>query len=234
MTDEELLAEFDDLLRTMPTRAMFTADMGDHLIWLGRAAAIIEHWRPAMMVLARPHMDYLQSNSDFESYEPYKGLLVILHQARHELRMRTTGPQNVVVSGSMPFNYFDHINKIIATANSDILFVDPYLDAEFVSRYLPLVTPGVRTRLLTSKKIQTLLPAVQLFVAQHGLPVEVRSAQDLHDRFVFIDERECHHSGASFKDGAKKATTVVNQITDIFDDVYKKYQDIWDNAKVEP
>ena len=76
-------------------------------------------------------------------------------------------------------------------ARNDLLFVDPYLDAEFVSRYLPQVNEEVTVRLLASKKISSLVPVVEIFVKQSGLRVEVRSAASgLHDRYVFMDEGE--------------------------------------------
>jgi hypothetical protein len=59
-------------------------------------------------------------------------------------------------------------------ANQDLLFVDPYLNAEFVSRYLSHVSKGVTIRLLAREKLATLLPAVELFAKQSG--IQVRSA----------------------------------------------------------
>ncbi len=87
--------------------------------------------------------------------------------------------------------------------------------------------------MLAREKIQTLLPAAELFVAQNKAKLEIRSAQDFHDRYVFIDEGDCYQSGASFKDGAKKAPTTITQITDAFAAVFQTYQDIWRDAKVE-
>jgi len=51
------------------------------------------------------------------------------------------------------FDYFDEIRKIIALVNTDILFTDPYLDADFVSRYLRYVRSGMTARLLASKSL---------------------------------------------------------------------------------
>ena len=113
------------------------------------------------------------------------------------------------------------------------MFVDPYLDAEFVSRYLPHITTGVTIRLLAREKLQTLLPAARTFVSQNQPRLEIRSAPNFHDRYVFIDGRDCYQSGASFKDGAKTAPTTITQITDAFRAVYRTYQDIWHNAKAE-
>ena len=233
MTDEELLAELEDLLRTMPPMNELGNDSPDVLSWLGRATAIISNWRPERMIFAQLHLDKIHSGMARDYDKASKGLIVILHQARADLRMKTLGPLNVAVASSMVFDYFDEIRKVIEVAKSDILFVDPYLDSDFVSRYLPHITLGVHIRLLAREKLQTLLPAAELFVAQNKAKLEIRSAPNFHDRFVFIDESDCYQSGASFKDGAKKAPTTITQITDAFAAVFQTYQEIWRDAKVE-
>lgn len=106
-----------------------------------------------------------------------------------------------------------------------------YLDAEFVSRYLPHVAEGVSIRLLGGpKKRATLLPAVDSFAQQAGRPVAVRVAGGLHDRYLFIDEAVCYLSGASFKDGARNAPAVLTQITDAFDAMWDTYQRRWNDS----
>ena len=148
--------------------------------------------------------------------------------------MKTVGPLSVAISGGMPFDYFDEIRKITEMAREDLLFVDPYMDAEFVSRYLPQITSGVKVRLLTSKNPSSLLPAVQILVEQNGLHVQVRSVSSgLHDRYVFVDGTICYQSGASFKDGAKRTPTTLTPITDAFEAIFQVYQSMWDAAKIE-
>ena len=233
MTKEELLAELEDLLRTMPPKERLGDDTQENLSWLGRAAAIINQWDSAKAIFAGSDLKKIQSGSADDFRKGYANLMILLNEARADLRMQTVGPSNVAVSGGLVFDYFDEIRKVIETAKSDILFVDPYLDAEFVSRYLPHVTHGVPIRLLASEKLKTLLPAAQTFVEQNQAKLEIRSAPNFHDRYVFIDKRECYQSGASFKDGAKKAPTTITQITDAFAAVYQTYQDIWHDAKKE-
>lgn len=160
------------------------------------------------------------------------GLVVLLNEARADLRMKTLGPSNIAIPSLAPFEYFDETRKVIEVAKSDILFVDPYLDAEFVSRYLPHITTGVNIRLLARERMPSLLSATEMFVAQHKSKVEIRSADGFHDRYVFVDERECYQSGASFKDGAKKAPTTITQITDAFSAIFETYQGIWLGADV--
>jgi hypothetical protein len=98
-----------------------------------------------------------------ESYKGYLGLMVILHEARSDLRMATIGPLNTAIGQDVVFDYFDEIRKVISLASANILFVDPYLDVNFVSGYLPLVKPGVAIRLLAREKLATWVPAAKLF-----------------------------------------------------------------------
>jgi hypothetical protein len=111
--------------------------------------------------------------------------------------------------------------------------VDPYLDSEFVSRYLSHVSKGATIRLLARERLATLLPAVDLFAKQSQLAIQVRSAPNFHDRYVFVDGNACYQSGASFKDGAKSAPTTLTQITDALAAMLQTYEGLWGTAKTE-
>ena len=239
MNDEELLAEVEDLLRSSPPQSAFTQQENKEVLgWLGRTGAILEKWdftkRPSVSGHIRALLAEETMRIIFPPGPAYRGLRTLLFQAQHDLRMKTVGPRTVAIPEGMPFDYFDEIRKITEMARDDLLFVDPYLDAEFVSRYLRPITSGVAVRLLTSKKLSSLLPAVETLVTQTGLRVEVRSAASgLHDRYVFVDKARCYQSGASFKDGAKQSQTTLTQITDAFETMFQTYQQLWGNAKVE-
>jgi hypothetical protein len=167
------------------------------------------------------------------SVNGYRRMLTLLHEARHALRMETVGPLSLAVAHGEVFDYFDELRRIVEMAKQDLLFVDPYLDAEFVSRYLSHVSKGVTIRLLAREKLATLLPSVDLFAKQLAYTVQVRSAPHFHDRYVFVDRNACYQSGASFKDGAKSAPTTLSQITDAFAAMSQTYEDLWSRAKVE-
>jgi hypothetical protein len=231
MTNEQLLAEVEDLLKTMPPRSTLEKENNQSFSWLGRMSAVIHAWKPSNAALLLSYQGEFRLWGMQDS--GYAKILTLLHEARHDLRMKTTGPTSVPVSQGLVFEYFDEIRKIVETAKKDLLFVDPYLDAEFVSRYLGHVSDGVTTRLLARAKLATLLPAVDLFARQSKLKIEVRSALNFHDRYVFVDRAECYQSGASFKDGAKSAPTTLTQITDAFDAILKTYEAMWNTAKVE-
>jgi hypothetical protein len=233
MTKEQLLAEVEDLLRTMPPWATIRHETDENFAWLGRLSAVIEVWSPPKAVLLAAYLDQFHNVLARPADEGFRKVMTLLHQARHDLRMETLGPVNVAVSQGMVFDYFDEIRKIIEVAKQDLLFVDPYLDAEFVSRYLGHIAGGVTTRLLARERMQTLLPAVDMFIQQSRAKVEVRSTSKFHDRYIFVDRVTCYQSGASFKDGAKSAPTTLTQITDAFEAVLGTYEDLWNRAKVE-
>ncbi len=233
MNDEDLLAEVEDILRTMPAHGSIHEMTGDNLAWLGRAAACVEAWDGPKGIPMGLAINLVHGRTGREVSEGTRKILVLLNQARHSLRMKTVGPVNAAVGHGRVFDYFDEIRKFIEPAKQDLLFVDPYLDAEFVARYLPHIAKGVAVRLLARERIATLLPAVDLFSRQTGIAVQVRSAEGFHDRYVIVDGAACYQSGASFKDGAKAAPTTLTQITDAFAAVRTTYEEMWSHAKVE-
>jgi hypothetical protein len=232
MTKEQLLGEVEDLLRTMPPPETMHHD--ENLSWLGRLSAVIEEWKPSKATLLLAYTTQFHATDGMTRRQGKRNLITLLQQARHDLRMETVGPLSVAVSQGMVFDYFDEMRKIVELAKQDLFFVDPYLDAEFVSRYLVYVTDGITIRLLTRYKLLTLIPAVNAFCQQSNRKVEVRSAQNLHDRFVFVDKIACYQSGASFKDGAKSAPTTLTQITDAFQAMLQTYEKLWNDAKLVP
>ena len=157
-------------------------------------------------------------------------LLMLLHQADSDLRLRTSGPLSIGVPVGRVFEYFDELRKLIELARSDLLIVDPYLDAEFVSRYLPHVVSGTKVRMLARERVSSLKPAVEAYKAQSGISIEVRTVGGFHDRYLFVDQQACYQSGSSFKDGAKKAPTILVQILDAFSGVQSTYEQLWQTA----
>ena len=233
LTNDQLLGEVEDLLRTAPPISDIMESKERGVAWLGRFSAVIRAWDSTRA--AELHLVQMQLEASLPTAvsNGVRRMLTLLNEARFALRMETVGPLSAPVAHGQVFDYFDEVRKVIEMAKQDLLFVDPYLDAEFVSRYLCHVSPGVTVRLLAHKKLGTLLPAVDLFATQSKLTIQVHSTPNLHDRYVFVDRTACYQSGASFKDGAKAAPTTLTQITDAFLAMMQAYEDIWRNAKVE-
>ena len=229
---EHLLAEVEDVLRSMPPPSAFGRGEMEPFAWLGRAMAVLQRWSASNAMQVTGAADELRDDNMSRVSKGYVAVLTMLQQARADLRL-DVGPMATVVDHGAVFDYFDEVRKILQTAKTNLLFIDPYLDADFVPRYLAHVGGGVSIRLLTEKKLTTLLPAVDMFVAQHHVPVAVRSCGGLHDRLVFVDRSSCYISGASFKDGGKNAPALLAQILDGFGALASIYEAKWAAGKVE-
>lgn len=230
---DQLALEIEDLIRTLPGPRNFVANPDKCLPWLGRASAAMNAWdTPRAMVHFEPHVRLLANSGNFDFSSTRRNILVQLHQAQSDLRLQSTGPLSIGIETGRVFDYFDEVRRMIESAKLDLFFVDAYIDAEFVSRYLPHVTAGTRIRMLAREKLSSLRPAIAAFVAQTSHDVEVRTTSGFHDRYVFVDGLACFHSGASFKDGAKKAPTTLTQVTDAFVAVQTTYEQLWAQATV--
>ena len=233
MKGADLLAEIEDVLRTMPSREILNQDTQETFSWLGRAVAAINRWSSGAGGQARAYVREMQKPKRFDSHQGFLSLMVLLEEARADLRITTIGPINTAIGQGYVFDYFDEIRKIITLATTDLFFIDPYLDANFVSQYLPHVPDGVKIRLLAREKVTSLIPAVKLFTQQSKKPIDVRSAPGFHDRYFFLDAKSCYQSGASFKDGGRTAPTTITEITDAFPAVRQTYEDLWQKGKPE-
>ena len=230
---DQLALEVEDLIRTLPGPRDFVANPDKCLPWLGRASAAMNSWDTARaMVHFEPLVRQLASSGNFDFSSTRRNVLVQLHHAQSDLRLQSTGPLSIGLDTGRVFDYFDEVRRIVESAKLDLLFVDAYIDAEFVSRYLPHVTAGTRIRILAREKLSSLRPAIDAFIAQTAYDVEVRTASGFHDRYIFVDGLACFQSGASFKDGAKKSPTTLTQVTDAFAAVQTTYEQMWARAKV--
>ncbi len=237
-TPAEILGEIEELLRIYPPETAFLDRTNECDEWCGRAAAALS--MQADLQKERAEFDLaLQEVGGSDHGGGYKLLLTgrqrmrrLLHQVRFKIRNDSVGPVAVAVGTGEVFDYFDQVRQVIEAAGSDLLFIDPYLDADFVARYLPHVKPSVKVRLLGQKNTAALAAAAGLFTSQHAVPIEVRQASDLHDRWVIVDGSAAYQSGASFKDGGRKSPTTLTQLMDAFAEVRKAYQDRWARASV--
>ena len=132
MTNEELLAEIEDILRNAPSQKTILSESSENYSWLGRVAAALEVWNDVVGGLAILDINHIQNTIPAISNKALSNTFILLHKARYDLLMKTTGPINLVVSAGMVFNYFDEIRKIIETSNQEVFFVDPYLDAVYI------------------------------------------------------------------------------------------------------
>lgn len=237
ITLEAIRVELEQVIRSAPPTASMHHYLPENLEWLGRATAVvyewttktrnIEAWVGWQAAVSSMHTTIRPSTSS-----PSFTVMRVLYQAQTNLRMTTVGPVSISVDKGRPFDYFDEVRKIIEQASAGILFVDPYLNADFVSRYMPHVKQGVAIRLLCSKHAPAVKSACEVFTKQNGLAIEVRKAGSMHDRWFFIDGRRCFQSGASFKDGAVNSSTTLIENVDSFGVLQTQFEGLWQQAEI--
>jgi hypothetical protein len=233
ITREGLLGEIEDVLRVMPRREVLRMLNAENLALVGRMTAVMRRWDPVRSAAISLDISNMFNGDLKGSNQGYIALMTSLYEAREDLRLSTVGPVSLAIGQGMVFDYFDEIRKQIEFANTDILFVDRWLNSDFVSRYLPCAKAGVKIRLLSFAILESLVPAAELFAKQHNASIEIRSAQNFHERYIFIDGMTCIQSGASFKDGSRTAPATITQIKDAFPAMHQTYEAIWNNAKIE-
>lgn len=234
LDNAQLLAEIEDVIRTAPPQLTLHQVEPEALGWLGRAASLIRRWDSTKGILFDSEIRQLHAGRSFNPASAVAGIFTALHEARHDLRLSAVGPLSVALQHGAVFDYFDEVRKVIGSAQKELFFVDPFLDSEFVSRYLTQVSASVRVRLLGRRGMASLIPAVDLMRKQAGCAIEVRSSPSLHDRYLFVDGRAGYQSGASFKDGAKTAPTTFTEVTDALPAVLSTYEALWSAGTPHP
>lgn len=226
LSPAEFAAHFDALVRTMPPIATLRHDSQENHEWLGLAAHLVEETDHARGILFRLEMAKLYSGFNRMPGETEKLLVSMVQQCKMVWRFKSSGPLAVAFEPRRPFDYFDEVRKYIESAATEVFFIDPYMDAEFVSRYLPFVKPGVAVRLLGSNRIMALKAAVEMYSAQSDTTIAVRHSL-FHDRYLIIDRRECYQSSGSFNHGAATAASLLVQIVDAFESIQSIYEARW-------
>jgi hypothetical protein len=101
--------------------------------------------------------------------------------------------------------YFDAklvVRDLFATAKQNIVIVDAYIGEDVLS-LLTVKRDGVHVKLLTGKVSPSFLSLARDFSRQYK-NLEIRTSKTFHDRFIFVDDRDFYHFGASLEHLGKK------------------------------
>jgi hypothetical protein len=96
--------------------------------------------------------------------------------------------------------YFDAkrtVRDLFASAMREIIIIDAYI-GEDVLNILTVKRDGVHVKLLAGKVSPVVLTLARDFNRQYK-NLEIRSSKIFHDRFIFIDDRDFYHFGASLE-----------------------------------
>ena len=110
------------------------------------------------------------------------------------------------------FDAYVFAADLIKSAKNSIVLIDNYVD-ESVLLLLSKRKTGVSAAIYTAQ----ISPQLQLDVQRHNAqypPVTIQMFTQSHDRFLFIDDDDVYHIGASLKDLGKKLFAFVKMGTD--------------------
>ena len=228
-TKAQILDGLRRAYRTLPSFDDLQSPNEQTMIWIGQTKICLREAGSSF----GSTINTVQGNS-IPPYQiiAHKQLKQILIDAITSLEYETGGYGFAVDQGNV-FDYFNETRKILASAKSEIFLIDPYATADLVHDYFKAIDPGVAIRVLISNKQQALamVPAAQKLTLQNKIAIDIRSTDQMHDRFWFIDGTEGYQSSASINDGAKKAPAVIMKISDTFDAVNGIYEDKWNDGK---
>lgn len=101
--------------------------------------------------------------------------------------------------------YFDalfRVREIFAQAKTNIVIIDGYIN-EDVLNLLSAKATNIEVSILTKPISAALNTSAKAFNKQYG-KLSIRSSTAFHDRFVFVDDTDFYHFGASIKDAGHR------------------------------
>jgi hypothetical protein len=209
MNKVALLAELRALAADMPDLVACSSSSRIHHEWLGKAYALISRWNQFEAQEFKISTDYLFTLAGNPAYSNiYVGkLLAILHRALADLELQVPELSPQAFGPGAVYDFYKTLRELLASATKALLIIDPYLNDQVFDAYISSVSPQVVVRLLAGKHAPSLALAVQRFIAQNNMTVEVRISHKIHDRVIFIDDSSCWVLGQSIKDAAEVKPT---------------------------
>jgi hypothetical protein len=240
MTREELYAHFKVLALSRPNLLNWSKEKEACDSWWAKLLALVEFEGDATRIVRLrsivrdlnhctivKHQDYVRDGDS------------ILQQciAKLEYSVEPSAQGKFIQSGS-PLQAHKAVSSILASAQTNLLVVDPYLDQKILTEYALSVDSSVTIQLLTDKDKckPDLFVAYRKWRQEHGLsrPLQIKLAKpySLHDRLIVCDNAVVWLVTQSIKDLANTSPASILQVDPETSALkLKAYDDIWLNAE---
>lgn len=120
-------------------------------------------------------------------------------------------PKTALFCGGEWYDAYDYISSIFAFAKKSIILIDPYCDGKALS-FLSHRKDGVEITIIKGEHSKLKDEEVELFKTQYG-QLNIKTIDDIHDRYLIIDKNVCYSLGTSLNYAGKKLFTI-NKIED--------------------
>jgi hypothetical protein len=146
--------------------------------------------------------------------------------------------QGAFIAAGNPFDALREIGKVLASANNDLLIVDPYLDEKVLTEFSGFAREHVLVRLLTDA--QGMKPTLETAYKKWGeqykelrpVALGVCDPKTLHDRIIIADGERAWILTQSIKDFASKSpASIVNIDAELTGLKISAYEALWRASK---
>jgi hypothetical protein len=161
----------------------------------------------------------------------YGLIITIIHKAIASIEEGLPVSTGQVFGPGAVYDFFKALRELVSSAESTLLIVDPYMDAEIFDSYLSASSTAKKVRLLANKHSDNLKSASEKFSTQYSFNIQAHKSTNIHDRVIFVDDEQYWVLGASIKDAATKKPTYLAPLPkDIVPVKLQWYEDIWKNS----
>jgi hypothetical protein len=198
ISPEALYVELGRLLEVMPDLTVFPQPTTTTQ-WLAKAYALASKVDLLEAATIKDAMQWLTSSEYGReikaSYATSVAQALYRTLAVAELSAPATA-QGAFIPAGNAFDALAAVGKVLASATTDLLIVDPYMDENALSKFAVLAAETVPLRLLADLNSvkPSLKPSADAWIKQYGQkrPISVRLAQErtLHDRLIIVDGKE--------------------------------------------
>lgn len=120
-------------------------------------------------------------------------------------------PKTALFCAGEWYDAFEYISSIISSANQSIILIDPYCDGKALT-FLAHKKDGVNITIIKGKHSKLKNEELELFESQYG-QINIKEIDDIHDRYLIVDNDVCYALGASLNYVGKKLFTI-NKVED--------------------
>jgi len=229
MEAEALYRQLGRLIEAAPKLQSGVPLSPETMRWIGQARVLVQRCGDSHVL------------AEFDtgvSYRITQTLMLALYKALGLAELRAPpSARGAFVPAQNRFDAFAAIHKILQSAQSDILIVDPYLDETILTEFGGSVPNTVPLRLLADQAgvKPSLAPAAKAWASQYGatrfLAVRIAAPKLLHDRAILVDKTTAWTATQSFKDFAKRSPAEIIRADDTARLKIEAYESIWESAQ---
>jgi len=148
-----------------------------------------------------PHIRYIEQRIDDKLQEHTEQIHELQNKVDFFVRTSLPPREGIFVDGQI-YDAFEFLEKLIKSAKKTILLIDNYVD-ESVLTMLSEKEKSVKVDIYTKEISKALKLAEDKFNSQYkGL--SIHQTNNIHDRFLILDDQTIYLIGASLKDAGKK------------------------------